>query len=186
LKRTTRTSKLSWRRVKKTASKPANATNASAGKSKGESQESTPIELNSAFTVADFAEVTLTGTAFTTKVEPPKKGSGLYSYYEVKDKENIYLDTTVSVKSLLTSGKSSKEFAEVKVKYDGKYDYKTFSTIEEQGGTDFTYTNITSIEPLKTGVLHFIAELPKDAAADGKPIEITIVINGKNYVHKLR
>lgn len=52
---------------------------------------------------------------------------------------------TISIKSLLESGKSADEFASVTIKYDGKYEYNTFSTIEENGGADFSYTNITSI-----------------------------------------
>ncbi|MFB9279950.1 hypothetical protein [Cohnella cellulosilytica] len=143
------------------------------------------IELNKKIVLSDFAEITLTKTKFTSKVVPPKP-DGMYSYYEVKDVSNIYLDTVLNVKSLLTSGKSSDEFASVKVIYDEKYKYDSFSTIEERGGSDFTYTNITSIEPLKNGVLHFISELPKEASEDDKPIDIVISINGDEYNYKLR
>ncbi|WP_338555157.1 hypothetical protein [Paenibacillus sp. KS-LC4] len=143
------------------------------------------LELKKALVIADFAEVTLTKTEFTSKVVPPKPDS-FYTYYEVKDAENIYLDVVLKFKSLLSSSKSADDFASVQVKYDSKYEYKSFSTIEESGGGNFTYTNITSIEPLKTGVLHFIAELPKEAAKDKKPIDIIVTIEGKEYVYSLR
>ncbi|SFE52153.1 hypothetical protein SAMN04487969_103192 [Paenibacillus algorifonticola] len=143
------------------------------------------LELKKALVIADFAEVTLTKTEFTSKVVPPKPDS-FYTYYEVKDAENIYLDVVLKFKSLLSSSKSADDFASVQVKYDSKYEYESFSTIEESGGSNFTYTNITSIEPLKTGVLHFIAELPKEAAKDKKPIDIIVTIEGKEYVYSLR
>lgn len=143
------------------------------------------LALNKATAIPDFAEVTVKKASFTAKVVPPKPDS-FYTYYEVKDKENIYLDTVISIKSLLAESKSADEFASVKVKYDGKYEYDSFSTIEEQGGGNFTYTNISSIEPLKTRVLHFIAELPKGAAKDDKSVDITVTIEGKDYLYKLR
>ena len=148
-------------------------------------KEESIIELNKKVVVPDFAEITLTKTNFTSKVVPPKP-SGYYSYYEVKDASNIYLETVLNVKSLLTSGKSSDEFASIQVIYDEKYKYNRFSTIEESGGTDFTYTSITRIEPLKNGVLHFISELPKEASEDDKPIDIVISVNDDEFNYKLR
>ncbi|WP_336774755.1 hypothetical protein [Paenibacillus sp. MMO-58] len=143
------------------------------------------LELNKPLSIADFAEVTITKASFTSKVVPPNPDS-FYSYYEVKDPGNIYLDTVIKIKSLLTSEKSSEEFATLKVKYDNKYEYDSFSTIEESGGSNLTYTSITSIEPLKTGSLHFIAELPKEASTDKKPIAIIVTLQGKDYTYTLR
>ncbi|MCC3373817.1 hypothetical protein [Cohnella sp. REN36] len=158
--------------------------NADSDKKSNEGTENV-LALNKATAIPDFAEMTVKKASFTAKVVPPKPDS-FYTYYEVKDKENIYLDTVISIKSLLAESKSADEFASVKVKYDGKYEYDSFSTIEEQGGGNFTFTNISSIEPLKTRVLHFIAELPKEAAKDEKPVVITVTIEGKDYLYKLR
>lgn len=143
------------------------------------------IAAKKPFTIADFCEITLVRSKFTTKVAPSKPGS-FYTYYEVKDADNIYVDTVLQIKSLLADGKTSDEFASVKVKYDGKYEYDAFSTIEESGGSDFTYTNITSIEPLKTRTLHFIAELPKEASTDKKPIQVIVSSNGTEHVYSMR
>ncbi|WP_237163309.1 hypothetical protein [Paenibacillus sp. BIHB 4019] len=162
--------------VSEASSEPAPEPSADAG---------SVLELKKALVIADFAEVTLTKTEFTSKVVPPKPDS-FYNYYEIKDAENIYLDIVLKFKSLLSSSKGADEFADVQVKYDSKYEYKSFSTIEESGGGNFTYTNITNIEPLKTGVVHFIAELPKEAANDKKPIDIIVTIEGKEYVYSLR
>ncbi|MCE5171897.1 hypothetical protein LQV63_21690 [Paenibacillus profundus] len=108
------------------------------------------IEVNKAKEITDFAELTIKGAKFATKIEPPKSNS-FYSYYEVKDASNTYFDVVIKVKSLLTVGKSADDFVSVKVMYDDKYEYNAFSVIEKDGGGDFTYTNITRIEPLKAG-----------------------------------
>ncbi|WMT38999.1 hypothetical protein RE628_15870 [Paenibacillus sp. D2_2] len=143
------------------------------------------IELTKPFTVEDYAKLKLKSVEFASKIAPPNPDS-FYSYYEVKDSNNIYLDTVINIKSLLTSAKSSDEFVSVKVKYDEKYDYNSFSTVEENGGTDFTYTNITSIEPLKSKNLHFIAELPVEASKDTKSLSVIITCDGKDFIYKLR
>lgn len=143
------------------------------------------IESGTPLTINDYAEITLVKTDFTAKVVPPKPAS-LYTYYEVKDPANIYLDTVISIKSLKSSAEGADEFASVAVKYADKYDYKSFSTIEKGGGSDFTYTNITSIEPLKTGTLHYLAELPKEASADDKSVVLTITVNKEKYEYKVK
>ena len=135
--------------------------------------------------IADFAELTIQGAKFANKITPPNPDS-FYSYYEVKDASNTYFDTVIKVKSLLTEGKSADEFVSVKVVYDNKYEYNAFSTIEDKGGADFTYTNITSIEPLKTGTLHFIAEVPAEVAKDKKPIQVIVSTNGEDYTYTYR
>lgn len=143
------------------------------------------IEVNKAKEIADFAELTIKGAKFATKIEPPKPNS-FYSYYEVKDAANTYFDVVIKVKSLLTVGKSADDFASVKVVYDDKYEYKAFSVIEEDGGGNFTYTNITRIEPLKAGTLHFLAEVPAEVAKDKKSIKVIISCNGEDYTYTYR
>ncbi|WP_240765101.1 hypothetical protein [Paenibacillus dendritiformis] len=172
--------------------KKENAGNDSAGKSEETSDnDSAPgdkakvIEAKKPLEIADFAELTIQGAKFANKIAPPNPDS-FYSYYEVKDASNTYFDTVIKVKSLLTEGKSADEFVSVKVIYDNKYEYNAFSTIEDKGGADFTYTNITSIEPLKTGTLHFIAEVPAEVAKDKKPIQVIISSNGEDYTYTYR
>ncbi|MDU5143702.1 MAG: hypothetical protein E6230_16115 [Paenibacillus dendritiformis] len=169
-----------------------NAGNDSAGKSEEKSDnEAAPaangkvIEAKKPLEIADFAELTIQGAKFANKITPPNPDS-FYSYYEVKDASNTYFDTVIKVKSLLTEGKSADEFVSVKVVYDNKYEYNAFSTIEDKGGADFTYTNITSIEPLKTGTLHFIAEVPAEVAKDKKPIQVIVSTNGEDYTYTYR
>lgn len=143
------------------------------------------IESGKPVTINDYAEITLVKTEFTAKVVPPKPAS-FYTYYEVKDTANLYLDTVISIKNLKSSANGSDEFASVAVKYADKYDYKSFSTIEEGGGSNFTYTNITSIEPLKTGTLHYLAELPKEASTDDKSVVVIVTIGKEKYEYKVK
>ncbi|TQR45316.1 hypothetical protein C7Y44_12180 [Paenibacillus popilliae] len=143
------------------------------------------IEVNKAKTIDGFAELTITGAKFANKIVPSKPDS-FYTYYEVKDTANTYFDVVIKVKSLLTTGKRSNEFVSVKVVYDDKYEYDPFTTIEKNGGSDFTYTNITEIEPLKSGTLHYIAEVPAGVAKDKKPIKVIISCNGEDYTYTYR
>lgn len=143
------------------------------------------IEKGETVVIEDFSEFTLTDTKFGKKIEPPNPSS-FYTYYEAKEEGTTYLDIIITVKSLLTSGKSADEFVSVKVMFNDKYEYRTFSTIEKDGGGDFTYTNITSIEPLKNGTLHFLAEVPEEVESGTEPLDVELTINGKEYTYKIR
>lgn len=143
------------------------------------------IVLNETTIVEDFAEITVNSNKFGKRIDPPSPGS-FYTYYENKEVDQIYLDSVISTKSLLTAGKRSDEFMKVKIVYDNKYEYTTFSAIEKDGGSNFTYTNITSIDPLQTGVLHFLASLPTEVETDGKPLKAVITVNGEEYEQIIR
>lgn len=145
----------------------------------------TAIQAGEKVQVADYCEFTLESAKFSKKVIPSNPGT-FYTYYEAKEAGTTYLDTIISIKSLLTEAKAADDFASVKLKYNNKYEYKTFSTIENQGGKDFTYTNITSIEPLKSGKLHFLAEVPEEVQNGSEPLSITITINKKDYQFNVR
>jgi hypothetical protein len=141
------------------------------------------VEKNKPIEIADFAEMTITKHQFAKTIKPSKPGS-FYTYYEAKEPDTTYLALSIKIKSLLTSAKSADEFVDVSIKYDDNYN--TFSTIEDKGGEDFTYTSITSIEPLKSGTLVFLAEMPSEIEKDDKPINAYITINGLTYEYKIR
>lgn len=143
------------------------------------------IENGEMVVIDDFSEFTITDTKFAKKIEPPNPAS-VHTYYEAKEEGTTYFDTVITFRSLLASGKSADEFASVKVTFNDIYEYRTFSTIEEDGGSKFTYTNITSIEPLKNGTIHYLAEVPNEVESGTEPLTITVTINGKEYHHKVR
>lgn len=133
----------------------------------------------------DYGNFTLTKAYISKKIDPPNPGS-FYTYYEAKEPNTSYLDTVITFKNTSTNTISADEVANVQVIYDGKYKYETFSAIEENNGEDFTFTNITNIESLKSGNLHFLAEVPDEVTTSGKSIEISIKINGKEYRYKMQ
>ncbi|KOY81273.1 hypothetical protein I6G82_02740 [Lysinibacillus macroides] len=150
-----------------------------------EVKEVLTIVKGEALVIDDYAEITINNNVFGKQITPPNPSS-MYTYYKNEEAGEVYLDTIIAIKSLLTSGQSSDEFVDVKIIYDEKYEYQTFSTIEDQGGADFTYTNITSIEPLKIGTLHFLASVPEQVEQDGKPLKAIITVKGKMYEQIIR
>lgn len=150
-----------------------------------EVEEVLAITKGNALVIDDYAEITINYNVFGKQISPPNPSS-MYTYYKNEEEGEVYLDTSISVKSLLTTGQSSDEFVDVKIIYDEKYEYKTFSTIEDRGGEDFTFTNITSIEPLKTGTLHFLASVPEQVEKDGKPLKAIITVKGQTYEQIIR
>lgn len=143
------------------------------------------IEKGETIVIDDFCEFTLVDTKFSKIITPPNPDS-VYSYYETKEPGTTYLDTVIIIKSLLTSGKPAEEFASVDIIYNEKYEYTTFSAIEENGGSDFTYTSITPVEPLKSGTLHFIAELPEEVVDAREPLGVIVTINNEKYHYRIR
>lgn len=125
-------------------------------------------------------EYTVTKTSFGKKVSPSNPGS-FYTYYEAKEPGTTYLAITLKVKNLAGEAMNADEVADVKVKYDNKYEYSTFDTIEEKGGEDFTYTSLSRIEPLKNGTLVFLAEVPDEVKSSGKPLYADFEIKGETY-----
>jgi hypothetical protein len=142
------------------------------------------VEYPSEFYIGDTLlfpntdEITIISTEFATRVNPPNPDS-FYTYYEVKDPNKIYVHSTVKVKNLTGSDLDADKALNIKVVYDGQYEYSGFSTIEETGGRDFAYTNISNIAPLTTRVLHFLNEVPLEVKDSGKPMKILISANGK-------
>ncbi|HLR52645.1 MAG TPA: hypothetical protein VK072_07215 [Candidatus Avamphibacillus sp.] len=138
------------------------------------------IDVGKTFEIEEKSEVTLQHVELTDLVKPPNP-DGIYSYYEVEEDDAIYLDVVIDIKNLRNSGRSSDDFVNVRVMYENKYEYYGFSTIEVDGGTDLSYTNITSIDPLKTATLHYIVELPDEV--EENPEDIKVIIDADNNEH---
>ncbi len=142
------------------------------------------IKKGEVVTIEDYCEFVIDDIKFAKEIIPPNP-SEFYTYYEIKEPDTIFLDTVITIKSLLESGRFANEFASVKAIYDNKYEYETFSTAEESGGSNFTYTNIVSIEPLKKKTLHFLAEVPDEVASMDRPVSVLIVVDGKEFKYDI-
>lgn len=122
---------------------------------------------------------------FSQRINPPSTPS-FYTYYQVKDTNNTYLCITLDVKNLSELDLSASNFATVKVKYDNKYTYSSFSAIPDKV-LGFTYTNITNIKPLTSDTLYFLSEMPKNIADEtNTPIQIEIKCEDKTYIYNYR
>ncbi|WNS41993.1 bZIP transcription factor [Paenibacillus sp. MMS20-IR301] len=135
--------------------------------------------------VEGIGEYTITSTSFGKKIMPSNPGS-FYTYYEAKEPGTTYLAITLKVKNLGGEAVDADAIADVEVKYDNKYEYSTFSALEENGGEDFTYTSISEIEPLKNGTLVFLAEVPDEVETGGKPLYASVKIEGETYRYNIR
>lgn len=127
-------------------------------------EEVPKIEIGQTTTIPDLCEFTVTSSGLKKEVVPPNPGD-FYTYYSEEDGKT-YVDVVINTKNLRTTARSADEFGSVKIYCSGGYEYDSFSTIEENGGSNFTYTNITNVDPLETGVIHYIAEIPNELAND--------------------
>lgn len=139
------------------------------------------VKKGDKLTKEDLSEVTIKSIKFTDKVEPSNPSS-YYTYYEVKDTSNTYLALKVNVKNLKGDGLDADQVMNAKLIYNDKYTYDCFSTIEKDG--TFSYTNITSIDPLKKSVMYYLFEVPKEVK-DGE-VELQINYAGDKYFIKVQ
>lgn len=143
-----------------------------------ETPETQKIEIGAVSTIPELCEFTVDYAELKKEVLPPNPDS-YYSYYQEKD-GMTYLDVAISVKNLRTTARTASDFGSVKAIVGSGYEYNGFSVIEEPGGVDFTYTNITNVDPLETAVIHYLISIPNelaDDAAAGIILEITMLDN---------
>ena len=136
-------------------------------------------------TIDDTGEYTITKTSFSKIVNPSNPGS-YYTYYEAKEPGTTYLAITLKVKNLAGQAINAGRVADVEVTYDNKYVYSTFATMEKNGGEEFTYTNISTIGPLKKGTLVFLAEVPDEVKSSSKPLYADFNIEGETYRYTIK
>ena len=145
------------------------------------------LTLNSPLNIDDYGKLTITGANFRDRVDPPNNGSKYITrYYEVDDPKMTFAHLILSFYNSTGKGKDADEVAAVKVIYDNNYEYRCSSTIEEDNGTDFTYTNITDIDPLTTGVIHYLCTVPDEVGSSGKPVVFVVNFNATNYSYQIR
>jgi len=138
------------------------------------------IQRGTFTTIDDICQFKVDFSKIATRIDPPQ-ASGYYTYYEIKDKSNTYIDICIAYKNLENSDKEADEIGEIKLYYDNKYEYDGFSCIEEDGRSDFTYSSITSISPLTTGYVHFLFEVPKEITTSNKSIIANIKFGDKEF-----
>lgn len=133
--------------------------------------------MNTCEFYVDFSDI-------TDDVIPPHP-DGSYSHYPADDGK-AYVDFCVAYKSWKTKAVSADKVISATLTYAGKYEYRGSSAIEDDGRSDFTYSNITSIAPLATEYLHYLFEVPAEVATGTEPITIDFSIGGNSYSYTVR
>lgn len=130
-------------------------------------------------------EITVKETGFKQDINPSNPNS-FYTHYQVKDTNNTYFYLIMEAKNVSSLGLKADSIAKVKMKYHNTYEYNTFSAIEESGGGTFSYTNITTIDPLTSRNVYYLVEVPKTISEDDKSVVAEIILNNNTYQLKIR
>ena len=148
-----------------------------AGKTSGEIVDKETIVTKDAEFSVDFCNI-------TNDVIPPAPADW-YSHYEADDGK-VYVDLCFAYTNTTSKAVGADKVISAKLKYAGKYDYTGFTTIEKSNRGDFTYTNITGIDPLTTEYVHYLFEVPSEVAESEEPIVCTITVDGNEYTYNVR
>lgn len=141
------------------------------------------MNIDETITTQDW-EITLKGTEFSQDVTPPAPAM-FYSHYQVKDTTNTYLVVKLDMKNISALSLTADDNISLKAIYNGKYEYKGFSTLLSQDNSNFDYTNITSIAPLTNRTLYYLVEMPKNITEDDNEIEIQLTAYQTKYTYKI-
>lgn len=132
----------------------------------------------------NFKEITINSIDFKTEVHPPKR-SGYYNYYKA-DNGQVYLHISTTIKNLEKRAIFCDEVMQVEVDYNNGYKYYAFSTVEDSV-LGFTYSNITTIDPLTTQNIHYLISLPAEVESNTQSqLKLTFVIDNQEHKFKLR
>lgn len=114
-----------------------------------------------------------------TKDVMPKVPADYYRHY-VADSGSTYVDICVSYKNLENVAVGADDVGNAVLYYDDKYQYTSFSCIEEKNRGSFTYSNITNIDPLTTEYLHYLIEVPDEVVKSGKNMDVYLSFGEDN------
>ena len=136
------------------------------------------ISVGDTITEEGFAEIKLKKISYQTRINPSDT-SGFYSYYEVKNKDNIYLVCQFDFTNLETdAGYDIGDYLSCSVTYDGGYTYTGWSTAEDSG----TLTTYPNLLPLTTFNSYYVIEVPKKLQET--PYTLTFTLNDTSYCMK--
>jgi len=139
--------------------------------------------LNRIYRINGFCEFQIDEIVFSKKILPPNT-NGFYTYYESTNPNSTYLDIVVSIKNIDTKIKSVDDFANVSAIYDNKYKYVGSAIlVDSQGGFALGFYGI---EPLLTGVVHYLVEVPNEVEYSSKSLEIVMRVTDQEFHYKYR
>lgn len=129
-------------------------------------------------TVKEVCEYYLKGIDVTPRIEI-QIIDGTCHYYDVQTEGNTFIDIMLDVKNLNNEAKMVDNLITARIKINSK-EYTCFSV--SQGAESSDLEKDASIKPLKTSMIHYLAEVPLTEATG--EIEVILNINGKDFSNK--
>ncbi|QIB68618.1 DUF4352 domain-containing protein [Aminipila butyrica] len=129
----------------------------------------------------DRAEVTINKIEFSYDVLPDNTNS-FYTHYPAESGK-VYIHVDTDVKNIQKQELNCDEVMSVKIDYDNGYKYTAFS-VPEDSSTGFGYS--TSIAPLTSLGVHFMAECPQEVEESQKPVKVIFLLGNDEYEYVIR
>lgn len=150
--------------------------------------EPTEVKMMDKVVVQDYIEFTIQSNNFGKIINPSNSGPTTTPNYKFNgNKGEIYLDILVTLRNISTTDLSeADDFMDIKIIYDEREEFNSFTSFEKFGESKFTSLNNSSIKPLQTRVVHFLTSVPASIEKDGKPLKAVITANGENYEYVIR
>ena len=162
----------------------SSSTKDSANIEKTQLNEDTQISKGDKVTVKDVCEFNIDYINITSDVLPPNQDNW-YTHYEAEIGKK-YVDICIAYKNLCDRAVDADEVGGIFLSYANKYHYTGFSIIEEDNRSDLASSNIRSIDPLNIAYLHYLIEIPKEAADGTESLVATLTVQSNSYIIKVR
>ncbi len=149
----------------------------------------TQVQLMDKIVVQDYIEFTIQSNELGKIIYPSNLGIApiTHEYMFNGNKGEIWLDILVTVRNTSSTELSEAgDFMDIKIIYDDREEFNSFTRFERVGESKFTSLNNSIIKPLQTRVVHFLTSVPSGIEKDGKPLKAVITANGENYEYVIR
>lgn len=130
--------------------------------------------------VPGICEFSLAAINGGRKIKPPVSNKNS-TCYVIENDDNIYIDVIFEVYSLMNKTEIADDMITTKIRIKN-VEYPCFSLVENTDGT--ALEKYSSINPLETKRIHYLAEVPKADSTTGE-FEVILTINGKDFSNRL-
>lgn len=116
----------------------------------------------------------------------PNNTSGYYTYYS-SDDSNVYLDFIFTAKNVSTDSLHLENIiSNVKVIYDGKYNYNQYDAFYSYGDRIDKVYSWDSIGALCSTTYHVAILLPREVKSNNKSLKVYLSFNGEEKIYNYR
>lgn len=129
----------------------------------------------------DGMDITIQTAELTYRVDPDIK-DGFYSYYPA-DSGEVYLHVKMLVKNTAPQQLDADDIVDATAVYNNDYEYTGFTAVQDEN-LGFTYSNITSIDPLASKVIDVLISCPQEVADNtSAPLSVTLKFNNQQDIY---